>query len=245
MKITYIDHSGFAVEFPELLLLFDYDKGKLPVWDAAKPLFVFASHSHPDHFNWQILRLYEQYPHIFYLFGNDIRLGKKWMAQRGIDEAVRQRIRRLAGGRTVEVSAGDAKIRVHTLTSTDAGVAFVVETQGKRIYHSGDLNWWHWESGDLQEAEANEAMKKAYREQIRRLDGMYFDVAFVPLDPRLGNSYDWGINEFLEKTDCPMVFPMHLWGQYDTVSRYLQEPKNRKYAHRIAAVKRGGQEWNI
>ena len=147
------------------------------------------------------------------------------MAQRGIDEAVRQRIRRLAGGRTVEVSAGDAKIRVHTLTSTDAGVAFVVETQGKRIYHAGDLNWWHWESG--------------------RLEGMYFDVAFVPLDPRLGNGYDWGINEFLEKTDCPMVFPMHLWGQYDTVSRYLQEPKNRKYAHRIAAVKRGGQEWNI
>lgn len=245
MKVTYIGHSGFSVELSRSVLLFDYEKGELPQWEEDKPLFVFASHSHRDHFNWEILTRYGQRPNVRFFFGNDIRLGAKWLAQRGIDDSVREKIYRLSGGKSVRDKLGDAGISVWTLASTDAGVAFVAETEGKRIYHAGDLNWWHWESGDGADDLENEVMGRKYREQIDRLAGLFFDAAFVPLDPRLQDSFDLGLNYFLEKTDSPAVFPMHMWGEAETVSRYKALAKNAIYADRVMEVKKGGQTWNL
>ena len=51
MRVTYIGHSGFSVELESHILLFDYYEGTMPEFDPAKKLLVFASHSHPDHFN--------------------------------------------------------------------------------------------------------------------------------------------------------------------------------------------------
>ena len=44
---------------------------------------------------------------------------------------------------------GDGAVRIRTLKSTDEGVAFLVEAEGKSIYHAGDLNWWYWEGEPL------------------------------------------------------------------------------------------------
>lgn len=46
MKITYVHHSSFAIEFPESkkVLLFDYFNGELPQWDKDYRIYVFASH---------------------------------------------------------------------------------------------------------------------------------------------------------------------------------------------------------
>lgn len=51
MKITYVHHSGFLAETDCAYYLFDYEKGHLPEMDVTKPIFVFASHSHGDHYN--------------------------------------------------------------------------------------------------------------------------------------------------------------------------------------------------
>ena len=51
MKITYIHHSSFLVETEENYFLFDYFEGKLPQLKEDKPLLVFASHRHGDHFS--------------------------------------------------------------------------------------------------------------------------------------------------------------------------------------------------
>ena len=51
MKITYIHHSSFMAELDHAVLLFDYFEGNIPETDRAKPLFVFASHRHGDHFS--------------------------------------------------------------------------------------------------------------------------------------------------------------------------------------------------
>ena len=51
MKITYIHHSSFLVEMEQAALLFDYFEGKVPEIQADKPLIVFASHRHSDHFS--------------------------------------------------------------------------------------------------------------------------------------------------------------------------------------------------
>ena len=57
MKITYIHHSAFLVETESAYLLFDYFQGKLPEFSEEKPLYVFASHRHPDHFSKVIFEL--------------------------------------------------------------------------------------------------------------------------------------------------------------------------------------------
>ena len=50
IKITYLEHSGFAVECDDYVLIFDYYKGNLPQFDKDKKICVFASHVHYDHF---------------------------------------------------------------------------------------------------------------------------------------------------------------------------------------------------
>ena len=35
MKITYISHSGFAVELENHIFLFDYYKGEIPKWPTG------------------------------------------------------------------------------------------------------------------------------------------------------------------------------------------------------------------
>lgn len=242
MKITYLGHSGFSVELEGMVLLFDYYMGKLPGWQKEKLLLVFASHGHPDHFNPKILKLAEEYPRIHYFFGNDIRLGEKWLASRGIDSAVKEKVTKLSGGREAVYEDGAECVRVRTLKSTDMGVAFLVEAEGKRLYHAGDLNWWHWTG----EPEAdNESMGSAYRKEIDSIAGQHFDLAFVPLDPRQEECFFWGMNYFLKKTDSPVVFPMHMWGKYETVKRYRELPEALDFAERVMDVSKGGQEWNI
>ena len=56
MKITFIAHSAFLVEWDKFYTLFDYVyerdyTGTLPPLDPQKPLLVFSSHSHEDHFD--------------------------------------------------------------------------------------------------------------------------------------------------------------------------------------------------
>ncbi len=46
MKITYIHHSSFSVEFEKAVFLFDYFEGDLPDFPKEKELEVFASHKH-------------------------------------------------------------------------------------------------------------------------------------------------------------------------------------------------------
>ena len=62
MKITYLDHSGFAVEYKKYVLIFDWYKGKLPEFDSEKEIYVFSSHSHYDHFDRKIFELENIYP---------------------------------------------------------------------------------------------------------------------------------------------------------------------------------------
>ena len=50
MKITYIHHSSFLVELEHVSMLFDYYAGQLPEIRKDRPLVVFASHFHGDHF---------------------------------------------------------------------------------------------------------------------------------------------------------------------------------------------------
>lgn len=43
MKITYLDHSGFAVEYKKYVLIFDWYKGKLPNLIRKKKFMYFPA----------------------------------------------------------------------------------------------------------------------------------------------------------------------------------------------------------
>lgn len=206
MKVTHIYHSGFLVELERTLLLFDYWKGALPPLDPAKPLFVFVSHRHADHFSPAIWQLAARHPAVQYLLDSGVPPAKGAPALR-----LEPRRTCSCGGLTVE-----------TLRSTDEGCAFLVEAEGLRIYHAGDLNWWHWEG----EPEADNAWHdRAFHEELARIRGRRFDLAFLPLDPRQEGNAWWGFAEFLKACPCRHVFPMHYADDRPGMLAYLRRPE--------------------
>lgn len=241
MKITYIYHSGFAVELNTCVLLFDYYMGELPQWEKDKPIYVFASHKHRDHFSLKVFDLIGQYENVHFFLGTDIKLSEKYLERKQIPVSVRNRITNAGKNKKLLFD----KIEIQTLRSTDAGVAFIVRAEGKCIYHAGDLNWWHWEGEPFP---FNENMEKNYKKEIDSIKGMHFDAAFVPLDPRLEAAFGLGMDYFLENTEADHVFPMHMWEEYGYIAKYKQTAIGNRYRDRIMEIRETGQEyelWNI
>ena len=129
MKVTYIYHSGFAIELEHCVLLFDYYLGELPQWDKNKTIYAFVSHKHKDHFSLKIFDLVSRYDNVYFLLGSDVKLSEKYLERNHISSSVKNRITNI--GKRKEILLHDLKIK--TLRSTDAGVAFIVEAEGKVI----------------------------------------------------------------------------------------------------------------
>lgn len=224
MKVTFIEHSGFMVEMEQNVLLFDYYQGEIPSFDESKTLFVFASHSHADHYNSVIWKLKEQYQKIHYILSDDIKDKKDATVMKAHEK------KKVSG------------IEIETLKSNDMGVAFLVKAEGKTIYHAGDLNWWHW-NGEPEED--NEYYKKTFQDEMKYLEGKKIDVAFMLLDPRQEDKYCWGMNYFLEHTDSKVVFPMHCFKHYNINHHYLNCEDGRRWKDIVRNIKCAGQAFEI
>lgn len=226
MRITYLSHSGFLVELEKAYFLFDFYKGELPELDAGKNLFVFVSHAHYDHYRRDIFELRERIPGTCFVLSDDIKAEE--------EENV------IYMGANEEKYVNGCKIR--TLRSTDEGVAFLVQYDGYVIYHAGDLNWWHWEE---ESKVYNTMMRRNYQHEINKLNGVKIDVAFVPVDPRLGEQYCWGLDCFMKRTDTQMVFPMHFWENYGIFDRLALESCTKEYADKIQHITGDGQVFEV
>ena len=73
MRVTFLAHDGFFIELDQVCLLFDWWKGVLPPL-SDKPLLVFVSHRHEDHFNPAVFTLADRKADIQFLLGSDFRL---------------------------------------------------------------------------------------------------------------------------------------------------------------------------
>ena len=207
MKLIYLYHSGFALLGEGYTIIFDYFE------DSASPssgivhnellqrpgrLYVLSSHSHADHFNKEVLTFREKHPDIVYIFSQDILHEEK-----------------LLSTDAVWLKKGDCYaddvLRVHAFGSTDVGISFLVEAEGKKIFHAGDLNNWHWMD------ESSEAEWKGYeRDYLFELDCICsytrnMDVVMFPVDPRLGTEYMRGARQFVEQIKTSIFVPMHFW----------------------------------
>jgi len=224
MEVTYIGHSGFLVAMTGCQLLFDYQKGTLPTLAADKPLYVLVSHGHGDHYTKKIFHI--SHPERHYILSDDIT-----------DRPRRDDITVLAPWQIY----GDRHVRISTLASTDLGVAYLVETEGKVIFHAGDLNCWVWDG----ETEAkNRQMADMFRTDMEPLRGRTLDAAFMPLDPRQGDDCRLGMDYLLQIAAVRDLFPMHFWDRPQVIAEYrrLTELPAGTTLHDVATP---GQHWTL
>ena len=244
MQIVFIHHSCFLVELDDKVLIFDYFDGshvegmhftgKLPSYEPDTKIYMFASHSHKDHYDMDILRLADKYSNIHYVFSKDIRISPHFLSKHGIDPAVRERVTFVSPDNTYHVDDLD----IMTLRSTDAGVAFYVTSNGVSLFHAGDLNDWEWDgAGDL----INGRVRRAFRHEIKKLSEKPINVAFFPMDPKLTEYQFKGFDFFLQNTSAEFVFPMHMWQDYSGIAEYKKRLSNKDMADRVIEIERENQ----
>jgi L-ascorbate metabolism protein UlaG (beta-lactamase superfamily) len=217
MKLTYIYHSCFTIETDACSLIFDYfkDTGDVPdrgyVHDSLLKkdvrLYVLASHFHPDHFNRRILEWKDLGKDIVYIFSEDILAEGKAKD----DDAVFIRKNDVWE---------DENVRIQALGSTDVGVSFLLNIEGRRIFHAGDLNNWHWkdESSPEYAAEAERLYLSELEDVAAAADSI--DLAMFPIDPRLGRDYMRGAEQFVSRIRTLRLAPMHFGESYEAAGRF-------------------------
>ncbi|MCL2059838.1 MAG: MBL fold metallo-hydrolase [Oscillospiraceae bacterium] len=130
---------------------------------------------------------------------------------------------------TLDFIGEGGRLRIGTLDiraygSTDAGVSFhIVAEDGTSIFHAGDLNYWHWKD-ESTESEVREAygMFAGALEKIKNGVGK-IDVAFFPVDPRLGSDYYRGAVMFCETMKPEYLVPMHFSSEFNPPRAFFDE----------------------
>lgn len=219
MTLRYIFHSGFLLETDRCILIFDYwmDPARVlkPYVDpsGSKPIYAFASHFHEDHFTKEIFEWKQKNPSTdyTYILSKDILKHRRahreeadvWMAKGAVWE--------------------DENIKVTAAGSNDSGVSWIVETEGKTIFHVGDLCNWYARflangapKGEVYSEEFGEYFNPVAEEKrflgelkdVHKITGT-FDLVMFPVDGRISNGYTLGGRQFIERFKVGMFVPMH------------------------------------
>ena len=207
MTLTYIFHSGFVLETEQSILLFDYWMDPSGVMDGVlrseKPMYVFSSHFHEDHFTKEIFEWKKQREGITYILSKDI-----YKHRRASKE---------------DANVWLAKGGTWSDDVTDSGVSWIVETEDKRIFHAGDLNNWYAKfltddnpdqerySFEMEETFNPIAHEKQFLGELKDIRKVAdsFDVVMFPIDGRVGNGYTLGGRQFIERFKVGLFVPMH------------------------------------
>ena len=236
MKITYIHHSSFMAELEHTALLFDYFEGDIPEIPEDKPLFVFASHRHGDHFSRSIFDLSDGRRKVTYVLSDDI-----WRRQ--VPEELLGRTTFMGPGESGCLADGAGQpLEIEDFKSTDEGVAFLIKAEGQVIYHAGDLNNWVWEGEPEKD---NQRMSENYHKELAKLAGRHIDVAFMLIDPRQEKDFYLGMDDFMRMVGADVVFPMHFWGDFEAASRFKALPCAKSYGDRIHEIRKKGESFII
>ena len=218
VKITHYYHSGFSVEEDDLLFVFDYWRGEQHELKgrnqitpeqllAYRKVFVFISHEHIDHMD-PIVFTWKDTAPVSYIVSSDMPVGTRG--------------KRMAPGDTLELDPG---IRVTAFSSTDLGVSFLLDLHGRKIFHAGDLNFWHWrDESTLREIDEAE---QEFRAAVRPLSREKIDVAFFPVDPRQGTMFEAGANYFILQVKPRLLIPMHYFHRTEIILDYVRTAGSR------------------
>lgn len=216
MTVTYYHHSGFSVASGDVLLVFDYWTGKarkLPQERQIMPefiarfseVYVFVSHDHEDHFD-PVIYTWEQYAPVTYIIADDMPSGVQG--------------RRMGPGGEMTLSD---RVKVKAYGSTDAGVSYLVDVDGVKFFHAGDLNYWHWR--DVSTVREIALAEEDFHKEVAPIVGAEIDWCFFPVDPRMGMHFDAGVNYFMMAVKPRIVCPMHFWGRGDIITEFARRSR--------------------
>ncbi len=210
IKVEYIYHSGYTIETDRYFLVFDYFRGDIHI-PTDKTVIVFVSHGHPDHYNDEIFKWSNENSNLTYVLSDDI------------DIQSTERITRIAPYETKVVNG----VKIDTLLSTDMGVAYILNLDGISIFFAGDLHWWYWDDDSKSE---KRRMEMAFKSEIARIKGLNADLAFFPVDSRLGEYYYLGGEYFINEVNPSIFFPLHFGEDYKVIDRFINKmgTKNTK-----------------
>lgn len=229
--IRYIWHDCFLVSLPSATLLFDYwrENGEensardrnpafLDLIDPERPLYLFVSHGHKDHYNPVIFDWSERFREVRYVVSADVwKRMRHMVSPTSVYRGVRPDADRVTMLRPGD-EFSDGTLRVRAFPSTDIGNSYVVECEGVRFFHAGDLNAWVWldSSTDQEIRKAMGDYRACLRDLRQWLDaqpaaslGGDIDYCFFPVDSRLGRGYETGASLFVREFDVARFFPMH------------------------------------
>lgn len=219
LEITYYYHSGFSCAMGDVLCIFDYWRGEhgelaeekqitVEELQRYREVYVFVSHSHPDHADPTVFTWHKQAP-VAYVVSYEMPIGTRG--------------RRMSPGDHLKLSDN---VSVTAYESTDLGVSFLVDLCGVKLFHAGDLNFWHWreESSAQEIADAEQDFHRA----VAPLVGQNIDVAFFPVDPRQGSLFDAGANYFMMSVKPCLFIPMHFWGRVEVMTEFARRARSRE-----------------
>lgn len=233
--LHFIAHSTCLIETDESFLLFDFYNSSqttptlMRLLSHEKPLVVFCTHSHHDHYSRDIFDLLTPF-HPTYIFCEQVR--ESVPADR-IDDVIFLSI-------LEEYALKRVGLSLKVYGSTDEGGSFYLRLRdGFTIFYAGDLNHWHWDQ------EANEYYRSlyaaAYKEELANLsaDKLYpMDLLLFPTDLRLGPNYLQGLEEFLQTVTTTRYFvPIHWNGTPDNLKKL--ETISEKFGFKIVDTSQG------
>ncbi len=222
IKVTYIFHSCYVIEFERFSVVFDFYKdiptGTDSYWmrdyllNKQQDLYVLSTHSHADHFNPDIFGWKQRKENIKYIFSQEI------FDEKSIDQ---QEIIYLDKLETYK----DDNLKIAAFGSTDTGASFLLDVNDKKIFHAGDLNNWHWnEEVSVQEASTFENNFLCELELIAEESNEVF-LAMFPVDPRLGKDYMRGAEQFVKRISTDYFLPLHFGENYQQANRFTKLAK--------------------
>lgn len=231
MKLTYVWHDCFLLETAEFSVVFDYwqepELGRLlSLIDVEKPLYVVVSHHHKDHFNKEIFLWAKRFDHIHYVVSKDVFQSVRYILKEGSTYRGEYRV---SPEQVSVLRPGDVYVanglQIHAFGSTDTGNSYLLEFNGRFVFHSGDLNAWVWkdESTDKEVA----AALCDFKSKIEPISdvSVRIDLAMFPVDSRIGREYWEGAKIFVHRFDVSHFVPMHfeLGATRDEVERFRRD----------------------
>ncbi len=203
-------------------MLFDYWMDSVPNTESGYvhdvllkrplPLYVFVSHFHTDHFNTAIFDFQAENPDIHFIISKDIK---------------KHRNNKLKGrtGDILIINKGesfqDEHVLVRAFESTDSGVCYAVECEGKKLFHAGDFNDWDWSGtafGTAFDTGNSQALHQKFLSVLNEIKTEFpvFDVAMFPVDPHMEKKAINGPCEFLKAVKTRYFCPMHFLNDFKT-----------------------------
>ena len=121
----------------------------------------------------------------------------------------------------------DNNIKITAFGSTDVGISFMIEAEGKTLFHAGDLNNWHWMDESTEEEWKRDEQK--FLNELKIIKEKYdkVDIAMFPIDPRLGTEYMRGGKQFIDAIQTSTFIPMHFWNDYASANKFQEYARLR------------------